>query len=175
MRTLKQHQAPPTVKKPENVMMICDGCDAPCHLGCLPSKFTQHVPWIRRWYCGKCTQPCYVCHQEDVHDSPVKRLLKCSGCSEFVHMHCLITPLTEEPRGTWTCSQCVFHSQRMRTRFQAQRDFCSFCLGAIEEDGTAAVSCSSCGSYRHKKAPCLQKQQQPEKGEERSWVCPACT
>ena len=170
MPSVHPHQKPPKVKNPEKVMMICDGCNAGVHLGCLPNKFSKHVPWIRKWHCPDCTQPCEVCSQEDIYDDPKKRLLMCSECSVFVHMHCLTSPLYVEPRGTWTCSTCLYTSQRRRTRFQAQKDFCAFCHATVETD---PVTCSLCKSCWHSNPPCLQLHHKPSSST-RSWLCPDC-
>ncbi|RWS28423.1 lysine-specific demethylase lid-like protein [Leptotrombidium deliense] len=35
------------------------------------------------------------------------QLLTCAGCSHLYHLHCLIPPLNEIPKGVWNCPRCV--------------------------------------------------------------------
>ena len=160
-----------TKGKIKKVMLLCDGCDSSWHIGCLPHQKST-VPLTEKWFCPACTQPCDKCNAEDVYSDALERLLRCSKCDKSMHMHCLNTPLKEEPEN-WRCGECI--SRRMVTRLMATgHNVCTFCHQDAEPSSKGCQKCSYCNKVWHTEEPCLDNSDLPEKGKEKNWRCPEC-
>lgn len=154
------------------VMVLCESCIRGCHLGCCNPKLTASIPKTA-WFCPWCVGPCGVCDKVDVFDDTKKRLLQCSSCQGFWHMHCLATPLLKEPEGKWRCGEC--NRKRMVTRSMRNHEICASCHGDVSRDPDApgVAQCGVCATLWHMRPPCLKSEQHPRKGT-RSWRCPRC-
>ena len=162
-------------KKQQNVMMVCNGCHNPWHVACVPHNGKgkrSTVPLTGTWFCHKCAQPCETCDEKYGFDDATKRLLRCNRCDKSVHMHCLNTPLKQEPAGSWRCAEC--DNRRMVTRLMAAKTICAFCHEDVRQ-GKDCQECSLCSKMWHTKRPCLKGRQKPKKGEGgEPWRCPEC-
>ena len=105
-------------------ILLCDGCDAACHLSCAKDrpKLTK-VPH-GDWYCSGCTSKptdstdntddeyelstCCECLQVEDPTSDMSILL-CDGCDAACHLSCAKDrhKLTKVPDGDWYCSGCA--------------------------------------------------------------------
>jgi len=153
----------------KKVMLLCDGCNEPWHVGGLPGKKTR-VPLTYNWFCPACAQPCEVCDHKDDFDEPLKRLLRCSTCDKSMHMHCLNTRLEKEPSKKWRCGECLSH--RMTTRLMAAKECCAHCYEDVK-NGEGCVECAQCSILWHTKNQCLKAYDRPKKGQ-KNWQCPEC-
>jgi hypothetical protein len=175
---MRTNKPAPTARKPGNVMMLCDNCGGGWHLRCLrPCPFKKTVPLIQHWYCPDCVEPCVTCKQGDIYDDASKRLLRCCECLQSEHMHCMASPLTEEPRATWKCQVCA--SSRTITRLMMDQKCCAFCHGPVKKGVAGTCECGQCSKLWHCRFPCLQPQQRPDTAdqgtyEEDEWLCPEC-
>jgi len=170
-----------TVTKRKDVMMVCSGCASAWHIKCVPhqGKGTRRtVPLTGTWMCPKCAAPCETCDDKDVFDDAKKRMLRCRSCSKSVHMHCLNTPLEEEPDRSWRCSEC--ENRRVVTRLMSSKAICAHCHEYVQPGTSGCRACSYCSKVWHTLRTCLQSHQLPpalktgKKGRQPKWRCPEC-